>query len=77
MCVLVTSGHLLDSSSVRGIKVEPTKIKAIIELPPLTDIREGLQGSLTYIRKFVLNLLRRCQPFSRQMKKDVVFEWDQ
>lgn len=36
-----------------------------------------LQGKLAYLRRFILNLARRCQPFSRLMKKDVPFEWDQ
>ena len=37
----------------------------------------SLQGHLAYIRRFILNLAGRCQPFSRLMKKDTNFEWDE
>ncbi|XP_050125410.1 uncharacterized protein LOC126602551 [Malus sylvestris] len=64
--------------SYRGIEVDPSKIKAIMEMPPLRNLRElrGLQGRLAYIRKFISNLSGRCQPFTRLMKKDVPFMWD-
>nr|XP_011465143.1 PREDICTED: uncharacterized protein LOC101299390 [Fragaria vesca subsp. vesca] len=63
----------------RGIEVDPTKITAIREMPPPRDLRElrGLQGRLAYIRRFISNLSGRCQPFTRLMKKDVPFKWDQ
>ncbi|KAM2170709.1 hypothetical protein ACFX1R_035877 [Malus domestica] len=35
------------------------------------------QGRLTFIRHFIFNLAGRCQPFSRLMKKDVSFVWDE
>ncbi|KAI5313715.1 hypothetical protein L3X38_042891 [Prunus dulcis] len=63
----------------RGIEIDPSKIKAIREMPPPRNLRElrGLQGRLAYIRRFISDLFRRCQPFSRLMKKDVPFVWDQ
>nr|XP_011471077.1 PREDICTED: uncharacterized protein LOC105353523 [Fragaria vesca subsp. vesca] len=63
----------------RGIEIGPTKIKAIREMPAPKNLRElrGLQGRLAYIRRFISNLSGRCQPFSRLMKKDVPFIWDQ
>ena len=46
--------------------------------PPknLKELR-GLQGRLAYIRRFITNLLGRCQPLTRLMKKGVSFVWDQ
>ena len=48
-------------------------------MPAPKNLRElrGLQGRLAYIRRFISNLSGRCQPFSRLMKKDVPFVWDQ
>lgn len=59
----------------QGLEIDPTKIKAIMEMPPPRNLRElqGLQGRLAYIRRFISNLSRRCQPFTRLMKKDVPF----
>ncbi|XP_070008233.1 uncharacterized protein [Nicotiana sylvestris] len=38
---------------------------------------KSLQGELTYLRRFISNLVGRCQPFSHLMKKGVPFKWDQ
>ncbi|KAL0451383.1 UNVERIFIED_CONTAM: hypothetical protein Slati_1116400 [Sesamum latifolium] len=38
---------------------------------------KSLQGKLAYLRRFISNLSGHCQPFSRLMKKDVLFEWDE
>ncbi|CAL9017106.1 unnamed protein product [Prunus brigantina] len=76
----VTSGKFLGFVvRHRGIEIDPSKIKAIREMPPPRNLRElrGLQGRLAYIRRFISNLSGRCQPFSRLMKKDVPFVWDQ
>ena len=42
----------------------------------LRELR-GLQGRLAYIRQFISNLSGRCQPFTRLLKKDMPFIWDQ
>ncbi|XP_020266130.1 uncharacterized protein LOC109841582 [Asparagus officinalis] len=54
------------------------KVKAIQELPPPRNLKElrGLQGRLAYIRRFISNLSRKCQSFSKLMKKGVSFMWD-
>ena len=50
-----------------------------MKIPHPRTLRElrGLQGRLAYIRRFISNLSGRCQPFTRLMKKDVPFVWDQ
>jgi len=62
-----------------GIQINPSKIKAIVKMPPPTNLHElkSFQGHLAYIRRFISNLSGRCKPFSRLMKKGVPFEWDQ
>ncbi|KAI5349399.1 hypothetical protein L3X38_002286 [Prunus dulcis] len=63
----------------RGIEVDQTKIKAIRDMPEPRNLHElkSLQGRLAFIRQFISNLAGRCQPFSRLMKKDVPFVWDE
>ncbi|XXG76973.1 hypothetical protein AAC387_Pa08g1224 [Persea americana] len=61
-----------------GIELDPTKVKAILEMSSPRTLRElkGLQGRLAYIRRFISNLSGKCRPFSRLMKKCVDFVWD-
>ncbi|KAK4411798.1 hypothetical protein Sango_0252800 [Sesamum angolense] len=63
----------------RGIEIEQAKIDAILRMPKLRNIHElkSLQGKLAYLRRFISNLAGHCQPFSRLMKKDVSFQWDE
>ncbi|KAG9450039.1 hypothetical protein H6P81_010004 [Aristolochia fimbriata] len=63
----------------RGIEIDQTKIDAIQQMPEPKTLSElkSLQGHLEYIRRFISKLDGRCQPFSRRMKKDTPFEWDE
>jgi len=62
----------------KGIHLDPEKVRAVQEMQPPRNLRElrGLQGRLEYIRRFISNLLGRCQPFTKLMKKDVSFIWN-
>ena len=46
----------------RGISIDQSKIDAILNMPEPKNIHElkSLQGKLAYIRRFILNLTRRC-----------------
>ena len=59
----------------RGIEIDQSKIDAIMKMPEPRNLHElkSLQGRLAYIRRFISNLARKCQPFSRLMKKDSPF----
>ncbi|XP_020266512.1 uncharacterized protein LOC109842000 [Asparagus officinalis] len=60
---------------MKGIHIDPDKVQAIQELQPLRNFKElrGLQGRHAYIRRLILNLLSKCQPFAKLMKKGVSF----
>ncbi|XP_027181985.1 uncharacterized protein LOC113780377 [Coffea eugenioides] len=76
----VTSGKVLGFVvRHRGIEIDQAKIDAILMMPEPRDILElkSLQGRLAYLRRFISNLAGSCQPFSRLMKKDVPFQWDE
>jgi len=62
----------------KGIEIDQAKMKAIQDIPPPRNLKEprGLQGRLTYIRRFMSNLVGRCHSFSHLMKKGAPFEWD-
>ncbi|KAK4403237.1 hypothetical protein Sango_1064400 [Sesamum angolense] len=63
----------------RGIEIEQAKIDVILRMPEPRNIHElkSLQGKLAYLRRFISNLVGRCQPFNRLMKKDIPFQWDE
>jgi len=75
----VSSGKFLGFIvTSKGIHLNPDKIKVIQDMQPLRNLKElrGLQGRLTYIRKFIVNFSGRCQPFTRLMKRGVSFVLD-
>ena len=49
-----------------------------MKMPEPRNLHElkSLQGRLIYICRFISNLVGRCQPFNRLMKKDTSFIWD-
>ena len=73
----VTSGKLLGFIvRHRGIEIDQAKAKAIQDLLEPKNLKEfcGLKGRLAYIRRFILNLVSSCHPFSHLMKKGAPFE---
>ncbi|PKI58384.1 hypothetical protein CRG98_021202 [Punica granatum] len=71
------SGKLLGFVvSERGIEVDPDKVKAIKELPPPSMVREvrGFLGRLNYIARFIANLMDKCQPLFRLLRKNAAME---
>ncbi|KAK4397453.1 hypothetical protein Sango_1581900 [Sesamum angolense] len=76
----ITSGKFLGFIVCqRGIEIEQVKIDAILRMPEPRNIHElkSLQEKLAYLQRFISNLADRCQSFSRLMKKDVPFQWDE
>ncbi|XP_070041260.1 uncharacterized mitochondrial protein AtMg00860-like [Nicotiana tomentosiformis] len=76
----ITSGKFLSFLvRHRGIEIDQAKVDAILKMPEPQDIHElkSLQGKLSYLRRFILNLAGRCQPLSYLTKKGIPFKWDQ
>ncbi|XP_019166516.1 PREDICTED: uncharacterized protein LOC109162252 [Ipomoea nil] len=68
-------GHVITKE---GIRVDPTKIRAVKEWPtPKTvpEIRSFL-GLAGYYRRFVPDFTKIAQPMTKLMKKEIPFRWD-
>lgn len=63
--------------SNKGIEVDPSKVKAIIDIPPPSILKQlrGLQGRLQSIRRFITQLADKCHPFQHLLRKGVTFKW--
>ena len=64
--------------SNKGIEVDPTKVKAIQEMPAPRTKKEvrGFLGRLNYIARFISHLTSTCEPIFKLLKKDQVVEWN-
>ena len=67
-------GHMVSS---RGIEVDPTKIKAILEMLPPKIEKEirGFLGRLQYISRLIARLTTTCEPIFKLLKKGEPKEW--
>ena len=76
-CVFgVTVGKFLGFMvSQRGIKVNPEKIRAIMELGPSRTAKEvqSLNGKIAALNRIVSKAIDKCLPFFRILRKS--FEW--
>ncbi|XP_015072557.1 uncharacterized protein LOC107016671 [Solanum pennellii] len=63
--------------SKRGIELEPSKIKAIEELPPTNTKKEVMSflGRLNYISRFIAQSTVVCDPIFKLLKKDALTKW--
>ena len=64
--------------SERGIEVNPSKIKAILEMPPPKSVEEirGFLGQLQYISRFIAKLISTCKPIFKLLRKNEPHEWN-
>jgi hypothetical protein len=80
-CVFcVGSGRLLGFVvSKDGIRLDPCKVQAIINLPPPSNLLQiqKLQGKANFLRRFIPNYAELAKGYTRLLKKDVPFVWDQ
>ena len=58
--------------SDRGIEVDPSKIKAILEMPSPKNEKEikGFLGQLQYISWFIAKLTFTCEPIFKLLRKN-------
>ena len=76
----VKSGKLLGFIvSQKGIKVDPEKVRAILEMPHLSTEKEvrGFLGRLNYIARFISQLTATCEPIFKLLRKNQVVEWNE
>ena len=72
----VTAGKFLGFMvSQRGIKANPDKIRAIMEVKPSRNVKEvqSLNGNVAALNRFVSRATNKCLPFFHTLKKS--FEW--
>ena len=62
----------------RGIEVDPSKIKAILEMPPPKSEKEirGFYGRLQYISQFIAKLTSTCKPIFKLLRKNEPHTWN-
>ena len=60
----------------RGIEANPDKIKALLDMPSPSSIKEVqlLTGRIAALSRFVSRASDKCQPFFQVLKK--AFQWD-
>ena len=60
----------------RRIEANPDKIKAVLDMPPPSNIKEvqRLTGIIATLSRFVSKASNKCQPFFQVLKK--AFQWD-
>ena len=61
------------------IRLDPCKVQAIINLPPPSNLLQiqKLQGKANFLRRFIPNYAELAKGYTRLLKKDVPFVWDQ
>ncbi|KAL4020707.1 hypothetical protein IC575_019488 [Cucumis melo] len=75
-----TSGKLLGFIvSEEGIKVDPDKVRATMEMASLKTEKEirGLLGRLNYISRFISHLTPTCKPIFKLLRKNNPGKWDE
>ena len=78
MCIWSTIGEAFGFIvSRRGIELDPSKIKAIQELPPPKNKNEviSLLARLNYISRFIAQLTTTCEPIFKLLRKNATIEW--
>ena len=65
--------------SKEGIRFDPLKVEAILQLSPPCNIRhlQCLQGMENFLRRFMVNFANLTKGFMHLLKKDTTFCWDE
>jgi hypothetical protein len=67
-------GHIL---SARGIAVDPSKVKDILEWKPPTTVQQvrSFLGLARYYRRFIPDFSKLVKPITSLLKNDIKFNW--
>ena len=65
--------------SSRGIEANPNKIRDIVDMKPLRNIKEvqRLIGCIATLGRFMSRSANKCQPFFRILRRRANLLWDQ
>src|SRR6266568_4672747 len=63
---------------LRQISIDPKKVKAIVNWQDLENVigLRSFLGFCNYYRKFIKKWLDKTKPFTRMIKKDELWKWD-
>ncbi|XP_059315447.1 uncharacterized protein LOC132066075 [Lycium ferocissimum] len=78
VCIWCSAGKLLGFIvSRRGIELDPSKIKAIQELPAPKSRKDVMSflGRLNYISRFIAQSTVICEPIIKLLRKDAATKW--
>lgn len=69
-------GHLI---TPEGVKPDPYKVKAFVDLPTPCDVQEvrRVLGAFNYYRKFIPNFAAITEPLVNLTRKGVKFDWSE
>jgi len=64
--------------SREGIRLDPLKFQAILDLPPPSNLLQlqRLQGKAKFLRRFIPNYTEMAKGFTHLLKKGIPFHWD-
>lgn len=67
-------GHILTRS---GLRVDPTKVEAIVRMPVPEDVKavQRLLGTVNYLAKFVPHLSAILEPLRHLVNKEIEWSW--
>lgn len=80
MCFLCTIWKIFGFIvSKAGIHVDPSKVEAIISLPPPSTLQQLqiLHGKEYFLRRFIPNYAELTKGFTRLLKQNILFIWDE
>jgi hypothetical protein len=65
--------------SETGIKVDKTKVEAVEQLPPPTDVKflRSFLGHAEFYRRFIKDFLKITKPLTHLLQKDVAFDFNE
>lgn len=67
-------GHIISKD---GIRIEPTRIEAILQIPHSRNIKklQAFLGEMNLLRRFISNLVELIRLLKKILKKDLTIKW--